>query len=248
MNLDYDGFKNEELLIKVVASIEDGIKDYKREKDEHRDFETSNYLNYMKGDCINTQLKNKFNDGKIFTRRFKSGPFYNGIFCYSNENKCSFTIMNLKTLNTVKKKRKPAKYLQEILNHMNKELSSTNYQMELFPSFDEDTDEDVFLDIVEGLDFDYDNAYHYIIGYELYHDKIMQIKAILLDSKLGEVASLDLSHYLLGNNANDDALKVYNLNSNVKSPSANLVTLKVKSNARQNDVNDVNQKNSSIKS
>lgn len=192
---------NENLMRRVVCSIDKAISDdvpqYLREN--HK--ETNNVAIQLRGDCINENLRNLVVGGDIEFVPFKR-YVWQGRIIVDRAEKISYTITTQKTLRAVpRKQRSNPHFLQTILYMENGCYEASVKQMtlmDLFP-FDEDDLESDYNSIVEGLIDPAEGYRHYVIAYDTEGSELRDVQLEFLDKDFNTIAAASLNEYIKPN-------------------------------------------------
>ena len=115
----------ESLLRNVVWAISKGIGDDIREYLAENDNETNNALVQLRGDKINTNLRNFVTSDTVELKRFHRSA-WQGRILIDRENKFTITICTKQTLDAISRKRnrRIPHYLMSILHVLNGDLEA----------------------------------------------------------------------------------------------------------------------------
>lgn len=192
---------NDDLFRKIVYCIDKGIGDDMQQylSDNHR--ETNNAIILLKGDNINTNLRNHVVKDDIDLVPFQRYGWA-GRIVIDRKDHITYSIMTEGTLSTVpkKKNRENPHYLQSILYVENKDCIAKERQMTLedfgITIFDTDVLEQDFEKISQGLINIEEDYKHYIIAYKAENREIRDIKLKFLDKDFNIVDEISLMKYL----------------------------------------------------
>ncbi|MBR3206854.1 MAG: hypothetical protein IKF58_10645, partial [Bacillus sp. (in: Bacteria)] len=124
------------LLENVVWAISKGIGDDVRDYLVNNPKETNNALILMRGDNINTNLRNFVVSGSVELKKFRRSA-WQGCVLIDRENKFTITICTRQTLDAISRKRnrRIPHYLMSILYVLNGDLEAPVKQMHLADLF-----------------------------------------------------------------------------------------------------------------
>lgn len=192
---------NDVLLRKIVYCIEkaigDDLQQYLREN--HR--ETNNALILLRGDNINTNLRNHVVKDDIDLVPFQRYGWSGRIIIDRREH-ITYSIMTEGTLSGVpkKKNRENPHYLQSVLYAENKNCIAKERQMTLedfgITVFDREVLEQDFEKISQGMIDVVEDYKHYIIAYNAENGEIKDIKLKFLDKDFNIVDEASLRQYI----------------------------------------------------
>ena len=160
--------------------------------------ETNNAIKFIRGDIINTNLRNM-----VVSETMELHPFhrhsYEGRLLIDHKNKCTYTICTRKTLLSIPKKRdrKVPHYLQSILHIQNDAVNAEYVQLTLLDDkpYEDFSDDFYFEDYKEimGNNFIFDKDYtHIVIAYESEHYRVTYLVAEVLTSNFSIGQSYDM--------------------------------------------------------
>ena len=192
---------NEGLLKKIVYCIDKAIGEdqthYLREN--HR--ETNNAIILLRGDNINTNLRNHVVKDEIDLIPFQRYG-WSGRMVIDRKNHITYSIMTEGTLLTVprKKNRENPHYLHSVLFVENGDCIAKQRQMTLqdfgITIFDTDVLEEDFETISQGLIDKNEDYKHYIVAYKADHGEIQSITLKFLDKDFNIVDETSLMQYI----------------------------------------------------
>lgn len=194
-------FINETLLRKIVYCIEKGIGEDQQQYLSENHKETNNAIKFLKGDDINTNLRNHVVKDNIDLISFQRNGWYGRIIIDRKEH-ITYSVMTEGTLINVprKKNRLNPHYLQSILYAENKECIAKERQMTLqdfgITMFDTDVLEQDFEKISQGLIDRKEDYRHYIVSYIANHEEIKSITLKFLDKEFNIVDQEPLMQYI----------------------------------------------------
>lgn len=192
---------NDMLLRKIVYSIEKGVGEDQQQYLRENHKETNNAIKFLKGDDINTNLRNHIVKDNIDLIPFQRNGWYGRIIIDRKEH-ITYSIMTEGTLTTVprKKNRSNPHYLQSILYAENKDCIAKERQMTLqdfgITIFDTDVLEQDFEKISQGLIDRKEGYRHYIVSYIANHGEIKSITLKFLDKEFNIVDEESLMQYV----------------------------------------------------
>lgn len=188
------------LFKKIVAAIVKGtgsdIRDYLF---ENRD-ETHNAVKLVRGDKINTNLRNFVVSDTVELKTFKRYA-WEGRLIIDREHKITITICTKQTLEAIpkKKNRSCPHYLMSIVNIENQDVEPVYVQLSFVPevtSFSQDEYQEDFKTIMEEEVNIGDGYKHLAIVYETAGTEVTYIAARLLDRDLGTGKEYSLEKFL----------------------------------------------------
>lgn len=192
---------NDDLLRKIVYCIEkaigDDLQQYLREN--HR--ETNNAIILLRGDNINTNLRNHVVKDDIDLVPFQRYG-WSGRIVIDRKEHITYSIMTEGTLSGIpkKKSRENPHYLQSVLYAENKDCIAKERQMTLedfgITIFDTDVLEQDFEKISQGMIDVKEDYKHYIIAYSAENGEIKDIKLKFLDKDFNIVDEASLTQYI----------------------------------------------------
>lgn len=199
--------KLESLLRNIVWAISKAIGDDIKEYLADTNKETNNALILMRGDNINTNLRNFVVSDTVELKKFHRSV-WQGRILIDRENKFTITICTKQTLEAItrKRNRRIPHYLMTILHVLNGDLEAPVKQMnlaELYPDeftvfSDEEFKED-FEEIMED-EINFDDGYrHGVVVYESKNMEIDTISFLILDADLDTVHEYSLNEMVQPN-------------------------------------------------
>lgn len=186
-----------DIIMSAINAIEKAVsEDIPRQTSENQ-LETNNYLSFIRGDFINSNLRKLTvsSGGELLPfQRFG----WKGRLLVDRFNKLTYSITTQANLNQIpqKHRRKPH-FLQTLLAVENGDLEGQYRQMTLYgmDQFEHDTYHADFDDIVNGF-IDASEGYrHCVIAYQAQHDEVTDIKLVLLDSQFAVVEEYSLNDF-----------------------------------------------------
>lgn len=194
-----DVFDLNKALEKIVYSIVQAIEADLPDKITQMDLETDNYVRVIKGDLINTRLKEMLLEPNYHIHSFNKGGWKGRmIIDKNNSNIFSITSMdNLSRIPKVKDRRIPH-YMQSCLNIINKMVEAPK-QISLIDLGSEFLEEDYLDDynkLFNNTDINLDGFTYYILTYEHKYNKIINVQLHLLNKDFQEVDKKSLNEFI----------------------------------------------------
>ena len=190
--IDYMLFKakeSESLLRLIVKAVEKGVGEDIKEYLRSNNKATYNAVPFMRGDNINTNLRDSVVSDTVELKYFKRSA-WTGCLLIDRQHKTTYTICTKQTLEMIPKKkdRRIPHYLQSILYVQNSGVEAACYQMSLgdcfpeeVPGFSEEEFRNDYDNIMEE-EVSFDDGYtHLVVVYEAEHFSITSIAVKLLD-------------------------------------------------------------------
>lgn len=179
----------------IDKAVADDIPQYLR---EHH-LETNNAIIQLRGDYINENLRSF-----VITDGVKLIPFkryaWHGRLLVDHRNKITYSITTQKTLHAIPKKKDRTRphFLQSILSQENGGYQGQYVQETLFPmeTFDEETLENDYNEIISGMLNPSEGYRHYVISYNAVKDELLDVKLEVLDPYFSTVAEASLNSYI----------------------------------------------------
>ncbi|OGO76903.1 MAG: hypothetical protein A2Y23_08720 [Clostridiales bacterium GWB2_37_7] len=189
---------NENLMRRIVRSIDKAIADdipqYLREHYK----ETNNAIIQLRGDYINENLRNLVVGGDIEFVPFKR-YVWQGRIIVDRAEKITYTITTQKTLRAVpRKQRDKPHFLQTLLYIENGGYEAPVKQMtlmDLFP-FEAEALENDYNSIVEGLIDPAEGYRHYVIAYDAEGSELRDVQLEFLDKDFNIIETASLNEYI----------------------------------------------------
>lgn len=185
------------IIVNAIHAIEKAVsEDIPRQMSEAQ-LETNNYLPFIRGDYINTNLREFITAsyGELLSfQRFG----WKGRLLMDRLNKLTYSITTQANLNQIPRKhRQRPHFLQTLLATENGDLEGFGRQMTLYDmdQFDPDTYRADFNDIVNGTFTPSDGYRHCVIAYQALRDEVTDIKLLLLDSNFAVVEEHSLNEF-----------------------------------------------------
>ena len=191
--LDFD----QDIIVKAIRAIEKAVSEDIPRQFHENCLETNNYLAFIRGDYINTNLRELLNSslGELLAfQRFG----WRGRLLVDRDHHLTYSITTQATLNQIShKQRKQPHFLQTLLFVENHDLEGHGHQMTLFDvdQFDVDTYCKDFRDITNSSIEDYAGYRHCVIVYRANQDIVTDIKLVLLDPQFAVVEEYDLNEF-----------------------------------------------------
>lgn len=195
---------NEILLRKIVRAIEKACGEdiYNYLQENHT--ETNNVLSFLRGDFINSNLREFVVNDDIELIPFSRNG-WSGRILFDKNNKNTYTITTKRTLEAIPKKkgRTMPHYLQSLLFVENGELEAPVKQISLcdfeefglveFEPYELEKD---FCNIMCNRISSYAGCRHYVIAYEVEHREVVDISVMFLDKDFDIIEDYSLNEYL----------------------------------------------------
>jgi len=196
---------NENLLRRIVYSINKAVTyDIPRYLREHHK-ETNNAVIHLRGDYINDNLRNYAITDDIKLIPFKRSS-WQGRILVDEKNKITYSITtqnNLKCIPRKKDRQKPH-FLQSILSIENSNCEAQYVQQSLFPmeTFDNEILENDYNDIFSNLINPSEGYIHYVISYDSKNSELLDVKLEVLDRSFNVVYEKSLNEFIKPDYAN----------------------------------------------
>lgn len=186
-----------DIIINAIRAIEKAVsEDVPRQLVENH-LETNNYLAFIRGDYINSNLRDFTQSGQGELLPFQRFG-WKGRLLVDRWHKLTYSITTISNLNQIPRKhRQRPHFLQTLLVTENGDLEGCGRQMSMYEmdQFDADTYQADFDDIINGF-FDLSEGYrHCVIAYQAQRDEVTDIKLVLLDSKFAVVEEHSLNDF-----------------------------------------------------
>lgn len=191
----------------IVRAIEKGVNDDIRDYLRTSNKMTNNAVRLMRGDNINTNLRNSTISETMELKLFHRSA-WEGCLLIDRLHKYTITICTKQTLEGIaaKPNRRIPHYLQTILYAENSDVVAqyhqmhlSDYQMDLITQFtDEDYRDDYDKIMEEEISFD-DGYIHLVVVYEVKNFNVTYIAVRLLDRNLDISQEYSLMDYLQPN-------------------------------------------------
>lgn len=188
------------IIVKIGKAIEKGVGEDIRIYLANSDNATNNAIAFLRGDYINTNIRNTVESETVEIKYFKRSS-WTGCIILDRMDKHSYSVCARKTLDRIPKNmtRTSPHYLQTILNIENKDETATERQISLADfgfsigsQFTEEEYEKDFLTIMEEALSLADDYRHWVITYEAEHNSLIGLSAILLDREFGVVKEISI--------------------------------------------------------
>lgn len=188
------------IMVKIGKAIEKGVGEDIRTYLANSDNATNNAIAFLRGDYINTNIRNTIESETVEIKYFKRSSWI-GCIILDRIDRHSYSVCARKTLDRIPKNmtRRSPHYLQTILNTENKDEKAAVRQMSLADfgfsvgsQFTEEEYEKDFLAIMEEALSLADGYRHWVITYEAEHNSLVGLSAILLDGEFGIVEEISL--------------------------------------------------------
>ena len=187
---------NEDLLRRIVRSVDkavsDDIPEYLREHYK----ETNNAVPHLRGDFINDNLRNFVVNENIKLFSFNRSS-WQGRIIVDSEDKITYTITTKKTLKEIQKKqRSKPHYHQTLLFKLNGEFEGIKKQLSFIDvsPFEEDELEQDFIRIFNNNKLE--DYVHYIVTYEAIQSELIDIQLEFLDKDFDPIEVVSLNEYI----------------------------------------------------
>lgn len=158
--MKFDIESMEPILRLIVKAVEKGVGEDIREYLASTDKATNNAVPLMRADNINTNLRDGVASDDVVELKYFKRSAWTGCLLIDRENQVTYTICTEQTLDGIPKKpnRRIPHYLQTILYIQNGDIEPRYKQQSLF---------EMFPDIIQFSDEDYQEDYKSIMGDEL---------------------------------------------------------------------------------
>lgn len=195
---------NSKDLENIVKSIAKAVGFDTRTYLNESNTDTHNALIHLRGDYINTNIRNMVIAGKdnLELKHFKRFSWM-GVFIIDRENKVTINVSSRGTIDRIKSSRKRNRphYLSSMCHVLNGDLVSPCKQIaldgfELSDDFTEDEYSADFESIVDMAWSQYNGYHHYTVAYEAENFEIKSIYLMLLDKDLDLVEETSLMEML----------------------------------------------------
>lgn len=186
----------EKIVAAVVKGVGSDIRDYLAENPD----ETDNALKYLRGDKINTNLRNYVVSDTVEMKPFKRCS-WKGRVLIDREHKRTITICTEQTLLAIakRKNRSCPHYLMSIVNVENQDVPIAYEQLSFLPDITRFSQEDYqhdFQDIMEDEVSCGDDYKHLVVVYERRGLEVINISAKLLDKNLDTCMEYSLDRFI----------------------------------------------------
>lgn len=186
-----------DVIMNAIHAIEKAVsEDVPRQLSENH-LETNNYLAFIRGDFINSNLRELTTSGCGELLPFQRFG-WRGRLLVDRLNRLTYSITTQANLHQIPRKhRQKPHFLQTLLAVENSDLEGYGRQLTLYDmdSFEQETYHADFDDIVNGF-FDSSEGYrHCVITYQAQRDEVTDISLVLLDSKFAVVEEYSLNEF-----------------------------------------------------
>lgn len=194
-----DAFNLDKVLEKMVYSIVQAIEVDLPDKIVQMNLETDNYVRIIKGDLINTRLKEILFEPNYYIHPFNKGG-WKGRMIIDNDNLNIFSITSMDNLSRIPKvkERNIPHYIQSCLYTINKSLKASE-QISFIDIGSKFADEDYLDDcnkLFNNININLDEFTYYILTYEHKYHKIVDVQLHLLDKDFQEVDKKSLNEFI----------------------------------------------------
>lgn len=186
-------------------AIEKGVSKDTRSYLEENDTITRNAVPYVRGDRINTNLRNRFATDRSTEVKMFQRTSWKGILIIDNENKAVFTVCTKGTFDRIVKNhdRKNPHYMETLLHALNSDevspvtqMSLCDYGLDCFEQFDDDDYKGDFLKIMDSDPSFYDGYRYLAIIYEPVKFVVENIYAVLMNKDFEIIEKTSLIDWL----------------------------------------------------
>lgn len=185
------------IIMHAIHAIEKAVsEDIPRQITENL-LETNNYLAFIRGDFINSNLRELTASGYGELLPFHRFG-WQGRLLIDRLNRLTYSITTQANLNQIPRKhRQKPHFLQTLLAVENGDLKGCGRQLTLYDMdpFEQDTYHADFNDIVNGFFGCFDGYRHCVITYQARQDEITDINLVLLDSQFAVVEEYSLNEF-----------------------------------------------------
>lgn len=186
-----------DVIMNAIHAIEKAVsEDVPRQITENQ-LETNNYLAFIRGDFINSNLRELTASGCGELLPFQRFG-WRGRLLVDRLSRLTYSITTHANLNQIpRKRRQKPHFLQTLLAVENGDLEGFGRQLTLYDMdpFEQDTYHADYNDIVNGF-FDCSEGYrHCVITYQAQRDEVTDINLVLLDSKFAIVEEYSLNEF-----------------------------------------------------
>ena len=197
--------KIENDLVKINFAINKAVSEDMPQKILENELCTRNYLRYVRGDCINTNIIKIFNNEEFIPIKYCINS-WTGVILINTKEKITYTItthQNIKSIiNKTKHKKISRPHIFQILNAMeNKNFEPEIEQISLFEDseFDVEKIEQKYNEVL-GRYIDKPTEYkHYIIAYTFSHDIVTKIDMMCFNINFDLIDKKDITYLLYKN-------------------------------------------------
>ena len=186
----------------VVKGAIDDIKAYL----ENSENLTNNAVVFLRGDYINTNLRNMLAMDDVHIKTFRRSA-WTGALVIDDASQAIFSVCSRKTLDRIPgKMRKSPHYMQSIINSVNKDeraaakqMSLSDYDVSFIMPFSEEDYARDFLSIMNEAAETYDGYRFWVVTYEIDRLSLKSISALLLDADFDTVKEIPMMDMLKPN-------------------------------------------------
>ncbi|XME01980.1 DUF5986 family protein [Lachnospiraceae bacterium C1.1] len=200
MTNDLITFNTKSIMIKIGKAIEKGACEDIRTYLENNNNAVNNALGFLRGDYIVTNIRNTVRDNSVEIKYFKRSS-WTGCIIIDHTDKNTYSVCAKSTLDRIpkNKNRKKPHYVQTLLNTENRYEEAEERQMTLadFGILEETqfTEEDYrkdFWEIMEETLSIEDNYKHWVVTYEVEHNSLVGVSAVLLNKEFAVVKEISI--------------------------------------------------------
>lgn len=193
------------IMVKLGKAIEKGVGEDVRTYFANSGNVVNNAIIFLRGDYIATNIKNSLESESVEVKFFKRSS-WTGCIVLDRVDKNSYSVCARKTLERIPKNRTRIKphYLQTLVNIENKEEEARDRQMNLTEFglsveslFTKEQYENDFMSIMDDALSIADDYRHWIIAYEVEHNNLTSLSAILLDREFCVVEEIPLMDLMM---------------------------------------------------
>lgn len=186
----------------IVKALVKAIGSDTREYIINGSMDTNNAIGFLKGDFINTNLRNMFVGNRDVELKHFKRCAWTGLLLIDRKHKNLITISSKSTIQRIKKvdDRKSPYYVQSMCHVLNGDLEAPYKQMSIVdlidPPFSEEVYEADFESIVDATISQEEGYRHYLVTYEAERFELKGVSIMLLDKDLDPVQELSLMDLL----------------------------------------------------
>lgn len=226
--MDFDSH-TKSLLRTIISAMNKAVSDdYSDFVQEYSSLDTHCGFGHMKGNFINTRVKEYLAQTDAFIHGFKRFTWQGRIIVDKMEKR-TFSLSTHANLNSLfnKKGRRTPHFLQSILAIENKKCYNNHEQITLIDTspFDRKTLENDYCSIMTSNSDEFRNFTHYVIAYSVSHNGLEDVDLILFDSRFTELNRVSLNEFIVPNYGKLTETPVTKPSSTTKS-ARNLVSVK----------------------
>ena len=189
----------DKILEKMVYSIIQALEVDLQITKEYLDLDSENYLGSIKGDLINTKLKEYFSEPDCFVHAFKRGG-WQGRMIIDINGRIIYSITSVKNLAIIPnlKERKVPHYMQSCLSVINehREAPQQISLIEVESEFPEDLYRNDCNKIFQDLDINLGEFTYYVLTYDHNYNKVLDPKLHLLSKDFQSIETKSLNEYI----------------------------------------------------